>query len=461
MNKNGTNGRAISRRSFLGVVGAAVGGAAVGGAAISGTGALTSAGAQTRPRAVRRSQPASLNLWGGVPASFGVGQLVSAFNSAFPGIRVTYTQFTNNPDGNTKLDAALSGGSAVDVYFNYGVPYFAPRIRDGLALSLLPYISSDPEIDNWVKAEAAQNFFTGSGKFYGLPTVFQPNFFFANEDLLRQQKVHIDNGWTIGDFVTAAGKLSHGSGTSRVYGTYTTPDLAGMKYGGNEWYSHSKGKLRANFDDPIFKQSWQLHKQLIDSGSALPWTEVLADDLTVYSQNSFLTQQFVLWPLASWATRYLNNPTSYPHSFKTTFLSYPKLSSGVSYNTGGYANYISINPHTQSKEAAWEFVRWYMTTGSKYLMAAGDVPAMPNVVNDNEAVRYILGPHSKQFFDVNAWKSVGLDRSVVAPPQTIAYGAAQINTLLTNETNLYLTGHLSIGQLVSQMESQANTILGV
>ena len=232
-----------------------------------------------------------------------------------------------------------------------------------------------------------------------------------------------------------------------------------MKLGGNDWYTTKNGKLTTNFDNPIFRQSWQLWRQLIVEGAAYPWTDVLAEAATVFSQDLFIKEAFALWPGACWESSYLNDDVNYPHNFRTTALPYPRFPSGPTYNTGSIANFICIYSGTKNKEAAWEFVSWFMTKGCKYYMKQGDVPAIPNVATENQVVAAILGPRASKFFDVAAFKAVALDRSVIMPPGTIAKSASKINTVLTDNENLYLTGELSLKDMVSNTQSKAAAAL--
>ncbi len=441
----------LTRREFLGAAALAAGGAAV----ASSFGAT--AAAATKPRLRAQAQPVTINFWSGIPLGYGGSALTSAFNATHSNIKLSYTWFENVTEGNTKLDSALSSGQGVDVYFSYGLPYFQPRITDGVALSLAPFISSNSAIDAWVKAEN-KSLYTANGKYYGLPTVFQPQYIWANEAILNQRKVSISPSWTINDFANVCRELSYKNGSSQVYGTYESVDLAGMKLGGNEWYTTKAGKLTTDFSNPIFRQSWQLWRQLIVEDASYPWTDVLAESATVFSQDLFIKESFALWPGACWEASYLNDDVNYPHKFRTTAVPYPNFPSGTTYNDGSYANFICIFTGSKNQEAAWEVVSWFMTEGCKYYMKQGDVPAMPGVVTDEQAVASILGPQASKFFDVDAFKSVALDRSVVMPPQTIAENASQINTVLTDQLNLYLTGQLSLNDLVSKVQSQTAAI---
>lgn len=101
-------GNTINRRTVLG------------GAAAIGAAMLTGCGADEDSPASGSAEEGVLNVWGALTEEKGVGALLEAFKKKYPKIVVNYTQFTNNSDGNLKLDTSLQGGAPIDVFFSYG-----------------------------------------------------------------------------------------------------------------------------------------------------------------------------------------------------------------------------------------------------------------------------------------------------------------------------------------------------
>src|SRR5690606_24888090 len=87
-------------------------------------------------RSAFAATPATINVWGAVPLERGVGAVIEAFSAKHPEITVQYTQYTNNSDGNLRLDTSLQGGAPIDVFFSYGATNVARRTLAGYAADL-------------------------------------------------------------------------------------------------------------------------------------------------------------------------------------------------------------------------------------------------------------------------------------------------------------------------------------
>ena len=64
----------------------------------------------------------TLNFWGGIQPEYGYQQLVDNFNREYAnrGVQVEYTRYSNNDDGNTRLETYLLVNADVDVFIGYG-----------------------------------------------------------------------------------------------------------------------------------------------------------------------------------------------------------------------------------------------------------------------------------------------------------------------------------------------------
>ncbi|MBO0782654.1 MAG: extracellular solute-binding protein, partial [Ktedonobacteraceae bacterium] len=113
------------------------------------------------------SGSATLQFWGGVPAENGPKALIDAFHKKYPNIKVTYTRFVNDDQGNVKLDTALASGSRVDVYMSYSPALMTRRIDSGLAVDLASYIDADSEVKSWMGSTSG--IFQYKNKYWGLP----------------------------------------------------------------------------------------------------------------------------------------------------------------------------------------------------------------------------------------------------------------------------------------------------
>ena len=408
----------------------------------------SSAGAGTFPSpTVLKASGVTLEVWGGVPAENGPADLVAVFQKAYPEITVNYTRYVNDDTGNTKLDTALQGGTPIDVYFSYDFPRMAQRIKAGVAEDLTPYVNADPAVKAW--ATETEGIFKYQDKFQSLPTTTEPNFMFVNKKLADAAGVKFPAQWMIDDFRAVAKQLS----TKDVYGTYGPPDITQMVLGPNRWY---KADGTSNFDNPVYKQYLELYRGMIAEKSAFPWSEVLAQNLRAYAQNPFLSGQVATWISSTFSLRYVNDKEKYPHDFVTSFVAKPNPP-GVAkpYNGGGINNWIMMQPKTKNKDAAWAFLRYWLSDGAQYMLKGGKIPAFPGTSID-AIVAGILGPNRDTLYDVESFRRIIADPSIRYITDTESKGAAEIQKIVQEQTDRCLINEITPEQWVTTVKAQAD-----
>lgn len=412
--------------------------------------------AAASPTPLKTSGTVTLEVWAGGTYETGPGDIIENFQRAYPNIKANYTRFVNDDTGNTKLDTALQGGAPIDVYVSFDVPRMSQRIKSGLAEDITPYIAADPAVKQWV--DATPGIFKYQGKLYSLPTVSEPNVVLINKKMFDAAGVKVPEKWTTDEFRTIAQRVSTGSGDKRAYGMYAPPDIARLILGPDYWYKNDG--MESNFDHPAFRQYLEFWKGMLDEKSAFPWTEVLAQNLRVYQQNVFLNGQAATWVTATWVARYINDKANYPHDFVTSFAPLPNPP-GVAqpYNQGGINNWVVMHPKAKNKEAAWAFMRYWLTVGGQYVMTkGGKAPAWPGVDAETAAAG-ILGPDRAQLYDLEAFRRVVLDPSPRLVTDTITTASAEIRTLNQQQTDRVLIGELKIDEWVTTMKKQADDLI--
>lgn len=439
-----------SRRRFL-RQGAAVGLAASLGPLLAACGSDGGSGGS--------SGPVTLQVWGGVPAENGPADLIAAFQKANPRITVRYTRYVNDDTGNTKLDTSLQSGIPIDVYFSYTIPHINPRISAGLAEDLTPYINADSTLKAWV--QGTQGIFHVADKYFSLPTARSPFYVLANKKALDAAGVTLPQKWTIDDFHALARQLSKGA-TLGAFAPptvlpYAPPSLATMTLGADAYYKNNGSE--SNFDHPIFRQNLELHRGMITEKSSFPWTDVLSQNLRAYTQRPFLTGQNLLWITQAFSLRYINDLQTYPHDFMTTFAPMPAPGGASTYyNGGGLDNFIMMNAKSQVKDEAWQFIRFWLGEGAKYMLKGGKIPALPGTDTDT-IVSGILGAQKDQLYDVASFKNVLTDAGAPLSIDTQTRGLTKIASIVQGQSELYLTGQLSLDQWVSTVKQQADAAI--
>ncbi|ONI68651.1 ABC transporter substrate-binding protein [Kribbella sp. ALI-6-A] len=421
----------VSRRGFLAGM-AAVGAAAVVPGCSSGGGATSNV----------------LQVWGGVPAASGPQKVVDAFQRKFPQYQVNYTRFVNDDRGNLKLDTALQGGVDIDVYFTYTQANLALRAGSGLAADLTDRVAADPDLKVFLDTDQPRAFLD-AGRIKALATAREPYFVLFNEKLRERAGVELPHEWTIEQFRATARKLT----TARTYGCYTIPDVARIKLGPNYWYDGD----RSNFGDPHFEQAFRLGREMIADRSAFPWREVLARHLDAYQQNSFLTEEFHLWSTAPFNLRYLYDAKKYPHDFKVSFAPPPTVDGG-DWNGGSYNNFVMVNPKSPKADAAWEFVKFWLTEGSGPMLAGGKLPTLGNVTDD-QVVTGVLGKEPDKYFDVDSFRRVVLGADPKLSTDTRLAGFPEINLAYRQQRDLCWLGEKDPGPAIRDVRRLADAAI--
>lgn len=403
------------------------------------------------PAYLRQGGDVTLEVWGGVPPESGPQEVCDAFTTA-TGINVNYTRYVNDDTGNTQLDTALQGGTPIDVFFTYSVPRLGQRIGAGAALDLTPYINADSDVKAWI--DSTEGIFSYQDKYFSLPTTIEPGFVYINKRLLDEAGVAMPAaGWTTDDFVALAEQLS----SDNVFGMYMPPDTSAQKLGPDRWYK--SGGTESNFDAPEFAETRTRHRQLIEAGTAFPHDEVLAQNLRAYAQTPFLTEQDALWINSSFSLRFISDTEQYPHDFLTTFAPLP-VPAGVEspYNTGGINNWALAKAGIANPDAAWQFIKFFLTEGSVPMLRAGKIPAFPGT-ETSVIVEGILGPDRDSLYDVAAYEAAVITPTVSLITDTITTGSAEITQIIQGLDDRFLIGEIEIEEWVSEAKAQADAAI--
>ncbi|TDO49388.1 multiple sugar transport system substrate-binding protein [Kribbella sp. VKM Ac-2527] len=389
-----------------------------------------------------------LQVWGGVPAASGPQAVVEAFEKKFPQYKVNYTRFVNDERGNLKLDTALQGGLDIDVYFTYAQANLALRAGSGLAADLTERVRADPDLQVFLDTDQPRAYLD-NGRVKALATAREPFFVLFNEKLRQQAGVELPQSWTIEDYRATAKRLT----THSTIGAYTIPDLARIALGPNYWYDGDK----SNFGNPHFEQGFRLGREMIAEGSVFPWSEVLSRHLNAYQQNSFLKAEFHLWSTAPFNLRYLYDAKKYPHDFKVSFAPPPTVD-GNDWNGGAYSNFVMVNPKSPKADAAWEFVKFWLTEGSAPMLKGGKLPTLGNVTDD-QVITGMLGKEPDKFFDVDSFNKVVLTKEQKLATDTRLTGFPEISLAYNQQRDLCWLGEKDPAPAIDEVRRLADAAI--
>jgi multiple sugar transport system substrate-binding protein len=169
----------------------------------------------------------SLATWELLPLPAGVATTkeVAAFQTANPTIKVTILAVPNSPlDGVlTKVQAMMASGTPPDVTLmrpNYiAALYVAKSIQ-----SIDPYMQRERTLSRTSYFKGALDRQIFANQLYGLPSDYWFTVLYYNNDAFQSQGVPPPDGtWTWDTFLSAAEKLTTGTGATTRYGTAGPP----------------------------------------------------------------------------------------------------------------------------------------------------------------------------------------------------------------------------------------------
>lgn len=405
-----------------------------------------------------------LKFWGAIPEGNGPQEVVDNWNAANPDIQVEYTRFVNDEAGNTKLETALLANGEIDVFINYGMDKLVKRTQAGMAEPLDAYIAGDnfDVVDHFgdnaiVKME---------DKTYYIPAIILNDFVSINKSMLEEANLPIPQEWTWDEYVSYASKLTKGEGNDKVWGSYVNgaqPKIfeymekaVKTELGANALYN-SDGA--SNFDHPAFKKYLDIIYQMENTDkSQPPYAEAKMSKME--GSRMFLSGQVAMNWVGTASLRDIKNLESFPHDFVTAFAPPPKITESSAYVGGGtgYLDYVTINSKSKHKDAAWKFLKWYVTEGNEPMIAGGRVPAWKHADQDKVA-ELILGDNAEKLFDIDSFKSVVFGvKDFVVDTKFDKYPELQV--IADEEGERALIGDQSTADAAAAMKKRADELLG-
>jgi len=329
----------------------------------------------------------TLRVWAGIQPEYGYDTLIENFNEAFKdkGIQAEYTRYVNNADGNLQVNTFLMSGGEIDVLIGYGTDRLKTRVEGGYLVDLTDMMAAagfDP-IDELGEANTVP--YTIDGKYYGLNTKYEnSSYLFVNVDMFQAAGIEIPyGGWTYGEFREAAKKTTQGEGADKVYGMY---------WNYNSGPNYSRGFCRnildeyamyknlecteANFNDPLTVKGIQLMVDTMRNDLSAPSVEdEKADSMSI--QTMFLGGKCAM-ALGISQLRLVKDLATYPHDFTTAIVPMPVPDETFEDKAWsflpGAGDIISIASSCEHKEAAFEFLLWYVQGGMNPLARGGRIP---------------------------------------------------------------------------------------
>ncbi len=352
-----------------------------------------------------------LVVWGPIPAENGPQEVCDTFMETNPDIEIEYVRYVNDDQGNVKLDTALMSGEQIDVYFTQFEDYYVKRIESGMAEDLEPWLEEDG-FD--IQEAYGDGVWQYEGKTYGLPTNYDHQFVWVNQTMFEEAGIEIPESWTWEEYADITKQLTKEENGVQIYGGFMKWQDVGRLMGRGQVLgadSFYKSDTESNFDDPVYRETLELFERLmITDKSHMDFVEATNSKLEPYGE--FLSGKVATCISSPWIARYINDLEQYPHDFKTVAVPLPQWEdSEHNYGWPGLTGVIMMNPASENKEAAYEFIKYFGTEGQEYMCSAGKIPSWTGIEPD-VALQEMLGENAEELFDVESFESVIFNDSI-------------------------------------------------
>lgn len=439
--------------------------------AASKAGGSTAAGASSAGAAAAGSKksdskkPVTIRVWMGIPPEAGPQAVIDAFNEEYKdkGIQAEYERYVNDDQGNLKLETSLMSGSDIDVFATYGNYRTVKRAEAGMVMDLTKYMDRDNFDYGAICGEDAKKCYV-NGKPYSFYVNKMRGSLLVNKNMFEAAGIPIPTQWTFDEFHEVCKKLTHGEGTDKVYGMYwNSPQNMGEYMGylvqktlGGDWMYNEDGKS-TRLNDPITVAATKLICDTMQEGSAPTHVDSVTQKLT--QESTFLTGHSAMI-VGNWSIRSVKDTKQYPHDFVTAYVPYPCISKDQDkYLFGGFGDEMSINAKSEHPDEAWEFLKWYTTSGSKY-MAIGGRFALANTVNPDEEVSIFM-KGAENLIDEDSLKRIYFndDTKAVASYPTITTKGPEIYKALNEELESAMNGQKTAQEALDEAKKRADEFL--
>ncbi len=386
--------------------------------------------------------------------------MIKKFNQKYPQIQVEYVQFSNNDEGNVKIDTSLIAGQQIDVFFNYGLTRLEARAKKNGLQDLSEFITRD-KLD--VVGEFGQDTYKVDGKYYSLPTTSQIDAVFINKKMLDAAGLKVPDKWTLDEYAAYAKAMTKGDGSNKVYGSsdfhtnyYWTLPVRGV-LGGDAWF---KKDGTSNFDHPSYKKALEFKNKIENVDKyQFPYVEYKSTKST--ANDVFMAGKAAMTVNSNAFSRFISNTKDYPRDFMVAVAPLPTMEKDQKdvYNGGlRHFGYLAMNKNTKEKEASWLFLKWLSTEGSVDLAKVGHIPTWKKN-NKDEIAKIMLGPDAAKLIDVEQFKKILLNYEAKSYTDTIYTAYNEINTILQNEAEKALFGVSTIDEALAEMKKKADAAI--
>jgi len=304
----------------------------------------------------------------GLPGSYDVTSkdIIDQFIAEHPHIEVDIQEAPWG-DFTSKIATQIAGNTMPDVWFQENAAILGYGKR-GVAEDLAPYIERDLKVDDYIDGLFSAR--TPEGKVWGVPHGINPVALAYNKSAFEAASMELPtDDWTYADLIEAAKKLTIKEGKeTKQFGFIGSYSITN---GWFPWIKQAGGSAldstmkKSNFDNPNTITGLKQLRQGIEEGyfTNVDFVKANGGELEVFA-GSKAAMFFMQYSLQ------VNMNESFPDA-NWDVVKLPKAVDGKRY-VPMVANswLISSRASADAKEAAWEFLKFYLDNASQDIVAA-------------------------------------------------------------------------------------------
>ena len=380
--------------------------------------------------------------------------IIEDFNRENPDVEVRFHSIPDNGgDKLVQLDILAMGGGEIDIMPASDGEQMV-RMKNGMYAPLDEFIERDG-IDMLASFGDILSYTSYDGVTYGYPFRSTVEGIWYNKDMFDAAGIpYPDGSWTWDEYKEIAGKLTHGEGADKVYGTYTHNFNGQWAPVANEvapWYGEDG---LSNINSTEFRTQLERRKELDDLGYQLSYSQIQATKATQASY--FLSGKCAMVQAGSWIVINMKDQENYPHDFKIGVAPLPRYdeSVGSSSNFSVAASILAIPANSKHKEEAWRFIRYMAEEGALRIAATGNYPCYRLVYDDNLISAFIKGSG----LDVEDVRLLFSDMTSVDQKPTGA-AAAEYQQSMQEQSQLFFNGEKSAEEVLANIQRITDTAI--
>lgn len=388
-------------------------------------------------------------------------EFIEAYRKAHEGVKIEMAPLVatfNYDEYAQKVNIMVAAGEQIDLIKSATLAEVSAKAKSGVFEPLDDYAAKE--------GINLENEYGGiiplDGKIYAVTEQLTSWLIFINKDMLDEAGLPLPpRDWTWADYREYAKKMTKGSGAGKVYGSYMHNwewfFAVGIqsKIMDNPYFT-PEGKL--SFDNPVFREGMQYRYDLENVDKCqVPYIDIASQNLAY--RSVFFSGKAAMTAMGAWMVSDIQLTDKYPHTFKTTFATFPRWDSGCKANTSaadGAGCGWSVNAASKNKEEVYAFIRALTTEGLEY----GHKLWSAWKKTDAEATIKSIAGTDESLYDLEALKAVLFDQNKVENRYTYSGpGQTEVLDVFIQENEVYLSGGQSLDKTLENIQKRSGDIV--